>query len=478
MPFDAEPSPGALMPRASIHELVAYKAQAAAAFGRAWDALEEAYRLAALAGPSGAAEWPYVAGGSPYSRTGSTTWKTRAEYDAWVAGQLDRKVWRHVIKATNLDQLMDKQEREAFQAALESDPPPATAENIAATVERLIGDADMIFKRGIANAFAKLDRRFRSHDGFKIGARVVLNRAFCDYGSWNHYQRHDDTLVDVERTFHQLDGKPQPERYGGIVGVIDGARREASRGVKLQAFEVEDAYFRVRVFGNGNAHLWFKRKDLVGRVNQLLADYYGAALGAGSDVADKKHAPSGAVAKNMGWFPTPAAVAERVLDEAGVFSPKTHSGDYPALRVLEPSAGTGAIGERAARRGHKVTCVELHPARAAELKAAGIYNRVAVADFLAMTPAELGTFDRIAMNPPFDRGLDVDHVTHALQFLAPGGRLCAVMSAGVEFREDARTTAFRAMVERHGGRFYDLPPGSFAESGTNVNTVLCVIGKR
>ena len=81
------------------------------------------------------------------------------------------------------------------------------------------------------------------------------------------------------------------------------------------------------------------------------------------------------------------------------------------------------------------------------------------------------------MNPPFDRGRDVDHVSHALKLLAPDGVLVAVMSAGVEFREDAKTSDFRAEVKRRGGKFHDLPPGSFASVGTHVNTVLCVIGR-
>ena len=46
----------------------------------------------------------------------------------------------------------------------------------------------------------------------------------------------------------------------------------------------------------------------------------------------------------------------------------------------------------------------------------------------------------------------------------------AVMSAGVEFRQDARTSSFRSLIERMGGRFSDLPAASFAEAGTMVNT--------
>ena len=231
----------------------------------------------------------------------------------------------------------------------------------------------------------------------------------------------------------------------------------------------------VRGFKNGNVHLWMKRGDLVARVNQLLAAHYGAALGAAPDVADRRHAPMGGLAKNFGFFPTPPALVSRVLEAGHVGTRATWSGDYPRLSILEPSAGLGAIALAGAKAGHRVTAVEIQAPHATHLREAGGLQRVICGDFLELSPDQTGLFDRVLMNPPFDGGRDVDHVTHALRFLAPGGRLVAIMGAGVEFREDRKTTDFRAMVERFGGAFQDLPAGAFAESGTNVNTALLTL---
>ena len=383
---------------------------------------------------------------------------------------VDRGVWSDVIAACGFARLMDKTEHEKFRAALDADPPEATVENLEATLSRLLEDADLIFKRGVATAFSRLDRRFRSHDGFKVGSRVVLSCMFDQSGFWNHYRKHDETLIDIERAFYLLDHKPQPDRLGGIYGVLLSARQGAGRSFQAASFVAEDDYFRVRVFKNGNAHLWFKRPELVERVNLLLADYYGAALGAGADVADTHHAPEPgrAVAKNLGFFPTPEGVVSRVLDAANIHP--TLAPPNTKFRVLEPSAGTGALAAPAVEAGHEVTCIEIHPQRAAQLRKDGRYAKVVAADFLDQRPDVLGRFDRIIMNPPFDKGLDVDHVRHAISFLAPGGVLVAVMSAGVEFRQDARTSSFRSLIERMGGRFSDLPAASFAEAGTMVNT--------
>lgn len=148
----------------------------------------------------------------------------------------------------------------------------------------------------------------------------------------------------------------------------------------------------------------------------------------------------------------------------------------PDMRVLEPSAGRGRLADRAKLAGCEVQCVELQPELIYTLQGKG--HSVKGGDFLTMTPAELGLFDVVVMNPPFDRGRDCDHVRHALQFLKPGGRLVSVMAAGLEYRETARAKAFRALIDKvqppdkWDRRFTDLPAGSFAESGTNVNTMI------
>ena len=467
----------ALIPRATIIEIEAHRNRSLALYGEAFDKLHEAAMAGRAAAISAQVGSPFMAfdhhNRATFSRPDERgACLTRARQD------LDRGIWTHLLHATNLEQLMDKTARDDFREQLRADPPEATADNCYATMTGLIGDSGMIFKRGIATAFSKLDRRFRSHDGFKIGTRVVLSNAFQDFGGWNHYRHHDETLRDIERTFLTLDGKPHPEWAAGFMGAVETARREASGGgFGMRAFECEDGYFRLRAFKNGNAHLWFKRPDLVERVNLLLAEYYGEALGAGHGAADVEHAPKTGMAKHYGFFQTPEAVRDRVYEVAQLPDRDRCARGYepPVWRVLEPSAGLGALAERAARMGHVVDCVEIQRPNVDALNAAGIYASVLPLDFLEINGSMRGTFDTVIMNPPFDGGRDIDHVVHAVKFLKPGGRLAAVMSAGVEFREDRKTVDFRAMVERYGGRFHDLPAGSFAESGTMVNTVICEI---
>jgi predicted RNA methylase len=243
----------------------------------------------------------------------------------------------------------------------------------------------------------------------------------------------------------------------------------------MKAFEASSDYFRVKAFKNGNLHVWFLRDDLVEKVNQLLADYYGAALGDASEDARAEAKTASAFrrdlapAKNFGFFPTPAKLAQDVIESADIRADD---------RVLEPNAGTGALASLAAAKGAAVTCVEIQPRLISELEQDPRYTVVMAMDFLELSPEQTGEFDKIVMNPPFDRGLDVLHVNHALNFLAPGGTLVAIMSAGAEFKTDAKSTAFRQKIERMRGHFRDLPNGSFAEVGTMVNTVMLTVTKR
>lgn len=164
-------------------------------------------------------------------------------------------------------------------------------------------------------------------------------------------------------------------------------------------------------------------------------------------------------------FTTPPAVVEQMIAVAA---------PGPGMTVLEPSAGTGVIASRAAAAGATVDCVEVNGRLAERLRAnAARAGAVRCADFLQVTPAP--SYDRVLMNPPFAGRADIAHVTHAYGFLRPGGLLVAVMSAGVTFRQDKATAAFRELVATSGGTITPLPDSAFAASGTSVRTVLVTL---
>lgn len=163
------------------------------------------------------------------------------------------------------------------------------------------------------------------------------------------------------------------------------------------------------------------------------------------------------------FFPTPPDVVHRLVMAAQLDA---------GLDVLEPSSGDGAIALELSRLWKcNVKCIEIQEAKAAITADAGLPTMVM--DFLTVDPRPM--FDRVVMNPPFKRAQEAAHVLHALRFLRPEGRLISVMSAGIEFRQDALYAHVRDIIAARGGLIERLPDGAFRHAGTDVRTCMVVI---
>lgn len=176
-----------------------------------------------------------------------------------------------------------------------------------------------------------------------------------------------------------------------------------------------------------------------------------------------------------GYFPTPSTIVDKMIDLADMN--KQHF-------ILEPSAGQGHIADRICDKLHihpyDVYTCELLQENKAILEEKGYYVRGDFIEFARKRGANGNrwTFDRVLMNPPFERQTDIDHVTAAFGLLAPNGILVTIMSAGVMFRENRKTTEFREKIlESHQTYLEHLPTGAFKESGTMVNTIILRLEK-
>lgn len=496
------------IPRNTVAEIVRKRNIALDLYQQAYDAMEVANNLVRSAQAAATAAAP-ITGNGRYSYHLSETINRfydaiklpdREFYLKTARRVIDTSCWQHVIQITDLESLMDKEAKDQLhRQMMEPEParprsgmgyneiakpedvkgtmPDFTEESVVATLESFAASANLIFRRGIANAFSKLDRRFRSHDGFKIKHRIIFTHAFSEYGHWRYDTAMRDTIYDVERAFRVIDGQPPRAVYGSILQQIENER--GPRHGKRQSVHEGD-FFRVRVYENGNAHLWFTRKDLLDKVNKILADWYGEVIGDDSEdvkaedpFAEVKTTP----ARYFGFYPTPDEPAATLLDQYEFGRPAR---DGEKWRVLEPSAGTGNLARRCLDFA-AVDCCEVQPHLAEQLRADNRYGNVWCQDFMALDPSVTGLYDRVVMNPPFDRERDIDHVMHAWKFVKPGGMLHAIMSAGTEFRETRKAEAFRQFATKHKTTwrdpFSDLPPGSFSEAGTNVNTVIVRLRK-
>jgi len=172
-----------------------------------------------------------------------------------------------------------------------------------------------------------------------------------------------------------------------------------------------------------------------------------------------------------GFFETPRVVVERMIKLVPL-------SDKPLARYLEPSAGLGAIINVLLDKdvmNFEITAIEKNKSRVKELDKLGVL--ALDFDFLDFVIYPGGEFDRIYMNPPFEELQDVDHVRHAYDLLAEGGKMVSVMAESAFFRTDKKSISFREWLDEVKAYNERLPDGSFKESGTGVNTRLLVIEK-
>ena len=163
-------------------------------------------------------------------------------------------------------------------------------------------------------------------------------------------------------------------------------------------------------------------------------------------------------------FPTPQPIARRMVAAADL---------RPGLRILEPSAGLGALVAAALEAGARpedFAACELSPTVAGEFSRDFPGVALVVGDFLKTSIEALGgPFDRVLTNPPFHRGDDARHLLRAAEMLRPDGLLVGLCYDGAAFQNVIRTRC--ETWER-------LPDRSFREAGTDAGVVLVTMRHR
>ena len=378
----------------------------------------------------------------------------RGIYASNLQQSLLQSAWRHVYDLYGLEQIASAEAKRRYEQMF-SAPPPFTVENIRDQFGDLVADPWGSILRGMAEVFSQLDPAFKSHEKMKIGVKGLPKRLILSnvagYGSWGR-----DRLRDILNALAAYQGLPLVE-YRELEALMkdgdalrqgwtapgDGHRPEVdfpARGVWLKRF------------ANGNGHLFFSPEALTD-INRALAEYYGDVLPDCPEDRPTKQRASTAVSKDLQYYPTPAAVVERVLADLRL----------DGQRVLEPSCGCGRFLDALRAAGADVVGCEVDSLRAADCAIKG--HRVWNANFLETVPTP--DFDRVVMNPPFSGRHYAKHVRHALKFLKPGGTLTAILPATARY-DHGELDDLRPHWD-------DLRVGSFAESGTNINTTVATI---
>lgn len=187
-----------------------------------------------------------------------------------VAQSVWSRAWQHTFDFTNLRQVMDAQAVREFENTLAEASVPFTLDNIQTTFLDMYNNAETMFQRGIVNVFRRLSPNYRRHQDrpFEVPPRVIL-RSHCrpSFRRGLQVEYHaTDTFDDIDRVFKTLADEQYTPR----------ALEAAMNGAWIEFGSYEDGYYKATAYKNGNVHMTFKRLDLLDRVNDLIADYYGS----------------------------------------------------------------------------------------------------------------------------------------------------------------------------------------------------------
>lgn len=181
-----------------------------------------------------------------------------------ITRNIDRSIWRDLMKKSGMIALMDAEAREQWYSSLEKeDIPEITAANILNTFEQLHQNKSDVFERGVINVFKGLSWDYQSNSPCKFGKKIIVE-GLISYDRWGfhfRYGRRRDQLADLDRMLHLLDGKPVPENCHDLPARLD-AHISTQHSSVFEDEYVEICYFTSRR-GPGtffsNAPIWWIR---------------------------------------------------------------------------------------------------------------------------------------------------------------------------------------------------------------------------
>ncbi|AUT95575.1 DUF4942 domain-containing protein [Citrobacter freundii] len=196
-----------------------------------------------------------------------------------ITRNLDRGIWRDLMKKSGMLSIMDAQARDQWYRNLEGDGIPAVSEaNILSTFEQLHLNKGDVFERGVINVFKGLSWDYKSNSPCKFGKKIIVT-GLVKYDRWGfglNWGWRRDRLSDLERMLMLLDGKPVPDNRADITRRLAdhiNANRHSNR--------YEDEMFSIKYFQKGTAHITFKRPELVDKLNDIIARHYPGMLASG-----------------------------------------------------------------------------------------------------------------------------------------------------------------------------------------------------
>lgn len=192
------------------------------------------------------------------------------------AHELNVLAWLIAVTRTQVWSVMDAEEREKFQEALKSPKtcPPFSLEAVEPTLNRLRTESGKFFVRGILKVFKSLSWNHKTNSPVRFTEKMIqrytVERSYsntgCPHFRYTNSGR-SDSLEDLHRALHLLDGKPEPDHASSLTRKANDFWRSIGKYA-----DYEDEYLKIRPFKNGNVHVWVLKPELVQKMNEIMGE--------------------------------------------------------------------------------------------------------------------------------------------------------------------------------------------------------------
>lgn len=205
------------------------------------------------------------------------TMKPKAAYES-VMGDLKKRAWRRILAITQINKMLSIKRAEEMDERLESgDLPEIALDEVLSMLHSLADNTGNFVKEAAKEVFDVLRpgrgqwgsklKTNQKNGRYNLGEKVILMGYIENQFGGGYrlsYWREKD-LVAVDRVFHALDSnlKGMDSSYRGPLADAIGTTQTGGG---------ETEYFSFKCFRNGNLHLWFKRMDLVQKLNAINGD--------------------------------------------------------------------------------------------------------------------------------------------------------------------------------------------------------------
>ena len=212
-------------------------------------------------------------GGSRYRHTGFLTRDNNGrKYGLDLAiNRLRAAYWEKLMNESGMKTFMGSKaildwDDMIREPSRQVDLPELNKDTIQSTFEALHKDKGVMFNKSVLDLFKSLSWSYKTNLPHKLGKRVII-------GYLNTIQT-GDKINDLEKALMVADNKNIKDRRDAIGSV---AYYSHWSGGKVGVI-AENEYLSIKAFQNHNAHITFKRPELVDRLNKIIALAYPNAL--------------------------------------------------------------------------------------------------------------------------------------------------------------------------------------------------------